>query len=49
MINAINDALAPLGVTVTAMAGASYSPLNDTWSLSRDLSVNYMVVGVKDD
>ncbi len=36
------------GVTVTAMAGASYSPLNDTWSLSRDLSVNYMVVGVKD-
>ena len=36
------------GVTVTAMAGASYSPLKDTWSLSRDLSVNYMVVGVKD-
>lgn len=36
------------GVTVTAMAGARYSPLNDTWSLSRDLSVNYMVVGVKD-
>ena len=33
---------------ITAMAGASYSPLNDTWSLSRDLSVNYMVVGVKD-
>ena len=36
------------GVTVTAMAGARYSLLNDTWSLSRDLSVNYMVVGVKE-
>ena len=37
------------GITVTEMAGARYSPVNGTWSLSRDLSVNYMVMGVKEE
>jgi 2-polyprenyl-6-hydroxyphenyl methylase/3-demethylubiquinone-9 3-methyltransferase len=37
------------GVTVTAISGARYSPIDGTWSQSRDLSVNYMVVGVKEE
>ena len=35
------------GVDVAAMTGVRYSPFGRDWSLSRDLSVNYMVVGVK--
>ena len=34
-------------VEVTAMTGVRYSPFSRGWSLARDLSVNYMVVGVK--
>ena len=37
------------GVAVREITGVRYSPFNQTWSLCRDLSVNYMVVGVKED
>lgn len=36
------------GVAVTAITGVRYSPLSGRWSLGNDLSVNYMVTGVKD-
>jgi 2-polyprenyl-6-hydroxyphenyl methylase/3-demethylubiquinone-9 3-methyltransferase len=36
------------GVDVAAMTGVGYSPFSRDWSLSRDLSVNYMVVGMKE-
>ena len=36
------------GVAVTATAGVRYHPFDDAWRLSRDLSVNYMAVGVKE-
>ena len=36
------------GVRVSAMTGVRYSPFADEWSLSRDLSVNYMAVGVRE-
>lgn len=32
------------GLTVLEKTGVSYNPLNDSWSLSRDLDVNYMVL-----
>jgi 2-polyprenyl-6-hydroxyphenyl methylase/3-demethylubiquinone-9 3-methyltransferase len=36
------------GIAVIATDGVRYHPLDDEWSLSRDLSVNYMAVGVKE-
>ncbi len=36
------------GIAVTEITGVRYNPLRDDWSLSRDVSVNYMVVGVKE-
>ncbi len=36
------------GVAVTATTGVRYHPFDDAWRLSRDLSVNYMAVGVKE-
>ena len=36
------------GVAVTATSGVRYSPFDDDWRLSKDLSVNYMAVGVKE-
>jgi 2-polyprenyl-6-hydroxyphenyl methylase/3-demethylubiquinone-9 3-methyltransferase len=38
--------LAAGGVEVTEMAGMAYNPLGDTWRLTRDLSVNYLLFGV---
>lgn len=32
------------GLTVLEKTGVSYNPLNDSWSRSRDLDVNYMVL-----
>lgn len=32
------------GLTVLERTGVSYNPLNDTWSRSRDLDVNYMIL-----
>ena len=36
------------GVAVTATTGVRYRLLDDDWELSRDMSVNYMAVGVKE-
>jgi 2-polyprenyl-6-hydroxyphenyl methylase/3-demethylubiquinone-9 3-methyltransferase len=35
-------------VTVKERTGVTYSPLRNTWNRSRDMEVNYMVVGQKD-
>lgn len=35
------------GILVKDMAGATYNPLGDEWSLSRDFSVNYMLTTTK--
>lgn len=35
------------GLQIEKMAGASYNPLDSTWSLSRDLSVNYMLCAIR--
>lgn len=35
------------GVKVTEMAGMAYNPLADSWRLTRDLAVNYVLVGTK--
>ncbi len=40
----IRDALEPLGFECQEPVGVRYSPLGDEWSLSRDASVNYMMV-----
>ena len=39
--------LRPHGVEFAEITGVSYNPLTDTWSLTRDLDVNYMVVARK--
>ncbi len=31
------------------MTGVRYNPLTQSWSLGRDLSVNYMAVGYKEN
>lgn len=41
-------ALRRAGLTLTEVAGVSYSPLSDRWSVGRDTDVNYMMVAVKD-
>ncbi len=40
-------ALTRAGLTVTAEAGVSYSPLLDLWRISDDTSVNYMLTAVR--
>ncbi len=42
------DGLGPRGIQITQMSGVAYNPLRDEWGTSRDLSVNYMALGVKD-
>ena len=37
----------PQASTSTTLTGVIYNPLRDTWDLSRDLDVNYMVVARK--
>jgi 2-polyprenyl-6-hydroxyphenyl methylase/3-demethylubiquinone-9 3-methyltransferase len=39
--------LAAAGLNVAEIAGVAYNPLLDTWSLSRDTGVNYMVLAAK--
>ena len=39
--------LRPFGVDVTNVTGMVYNPLRDTWALSKDLSVNYLVSATK--
>ncbi|HEU6441696.1 MAG TPA: bifunctional 3-demethylubiquinol 3-O-methyltransferase/2-polyprenyl-6-hydroxyphenol methylase, partial [Microvirga sp.] len=40
----LTDALGRAGFGVNDLTGVGYNPLRDTWSLSRDLSVNYMLL-----
>lgn len=35
------------GMSLVDLVGMSYNPLSDTWSLSRDLDVNYLAFAVK--
>lgn len=41
--------LASAGLTTGAAEGMVYNPLNDSWSLSRDTDVNYLVAATKPD
>lgn len=45
----IRDALKPLGFECQEPVGVRYTPLADEWSLSRDASVNYMMVTLAPD
>jgi 2-polyprenyl-6-hydroxyphenyl methylase/3-demethylubiquinone-9 3-methyltransferase len=40
-------ALRPHGLTITAMDGMSYQPIQQRWRLTKDLSVNYLAFAVK--
>ena len=40
-------ALRPHGVTVRDLSGLNYSLLDDSWSVGRDLSVNYLAYAAK--
>ncbi len=35
------------GLNVSAVAGASYDPLSEKWSITRDTGVNYLMVAVR--
>ena len=39
--------LRPHGLTITALEGLSYQPLQQRWRLSKDLSVNYLAFATK--
>jgi 2-polyprenyl-6-hydroxyphenyl methylase/3-demethylubiquinone-9 3-methyltransferase len=39
--------LEPHGMDITDITGMVYNPLKDTWSLSEDLKVNYLVSAIK--
>jgi len=43
----IVDALTGAGLTVRAPQGVSYNPLMDSWRLSSDTDVNYMIVSAR--
>jgi 2-polyprenyl-6-hydroxyphenyl methylase/3-demethylubiquinone-9 3-methyltransferase len=43
----IADQLRPLQVKLIHLSGISYQPLQKQWTLSNDLSVNYLGVGIK--
>jgi 2-polyprenyl-6-hydroxyphenyl methylase/3-demethylubiquinone-9 3-methyltransferase len=40
-------ALRPHGLTITAMEGLGFQPIQQRWRLTRDLSVNYLAFAVK--
>jgi 2-polyprenyl-6-hydroxyphenyl methylase/3-demethylubiquinone-9 3-methyltransferase len=40
-------ALRPHGLTITAMDGMSYQPIQQRWRLTKDLSVNYLAFAAK--
>ena len=43
------EALATGGLRSTELTGVAYNPLSDSWRLTRDSDVNYMVFAVKDE
>ena len=44
----IEAMLTPSGLAVTELAGASFSPLSKRWRISRDPSVNYLMVATRE-
>jgi 2-polyprenyl-6-hydroxyphenyl methylase/3-demethylubiquinone-9 3-methyltransferase len=40
----LTDAIGKAGFAVNDLTGVGYNPLRDSWSLSQDLSVNYMLL-----
>ncbi|MBT3359265.1 MAG: bifunctional 2-polyprenyl-6-hydroxyphenol methylase/3-demethylubiquinol 3-O-methyltransferase UbiG [Rhodospirillales bacterium] len=44
----LEEGLRPRGIEITQLSGVAYNPLRDEWGPSRDLTVNYMALGVKD-
>ncbi|MFQ6016936.1 MAG: bifunctional 2-polyprenyl-6-hydroxyphenol methylase/3-demethylubiquinol 3-O-methyltransferase UbiG [Kiloniellaceae bacterium] len=40
-------AMRPQGLEIEEITGVVYNPLTDSWRLSRDLDVNYMILAVK--
>lgn len=40
----LTDAIGKAGLAVNDLTGVGYNPLRDSWSLSQDLSVNYMLL-----
>ena len=47
--NELENALTEAGLNLTSSTGVSFNPLRDTWSLSGDLSVNYMGIAERKD
>ncbi|MDB2415117.1 bifunctional 2-polyprenyl-6-hydroxyphenol methylase/3-demethylubiquinol 3-O-methyltransferase UbiG [Rickettsiales bacterium] len=45
----IESGLSENNVKLKQIQGVSYNPLSDAWYLSDDISVNYMIMGVKGD
>ena len=43
----LDHGLRPYGIEVTDVTGMVYNPLKDTWNLSANLSVNYLVSAKK--
>jgi len=46
--NEIEAPLAASGMSVIDRSGVFYSPLSDSWNLSRDMDVNYMLLAARD-
>jgi len=43
----IEQPLAASGMTITDRTGVFYNPLSDSWNLSRDMDVNYMMLAAR--
>jgi len=43
----LTDAIRAAGFAVNDLTGVAYNPLRDSWSLSRDTAVNYMLLAVR--
>jgi 2-polyprenyl-6-hydroxyphenyl methylase/3-demethylubiquinone-9 3-methyltransferase len=43
----LSRGLRPYGVDITDVTGMVYNPFKNTWSLSDDLNVNYLVSAIK--
>jgi 2-polyprenyl-6-hydroxyphenyl methylase/3-demethylubiquinone-9 3-methyltransferase len=43
----LTDAIRTTGFAVHDLSGVAYNPLRDSWSLSRDTAVNYMLLAAK--
>jgi 2-polyprenyl-6-hydroxyphenyl methylase/3-demethylubiquinone-9 3-methyltransferase len=43
----LTDAIRTAGFSVIDLKGVTYNPLRDTWSLSSDTGVNYMLLAAR--